>query len=132
MAYRGREPAIEDKLTFPTVEEPVKFIGPSSLSIIRGKGGAQYEANVWVGGQGLAIDQRWGENFQFCFTVPFDSDIPSIPMHAGMMLSKYRSQIVHMYGRDVGEAVIHAIGNVVAGHFYRRPYTPEEIMEHVQ
>lgn len=129
MQFHGAAPEIENTLTLPKVEEPIKRVGPSSLAITRGKGGEHYEANLWVGGEGLDVDQRWGENFQFSFVVPYDSGIVSIPAHAGMMLAKYRTQIVHMYGREVGEAVICAIGQVVSGHFLRRPYTPEEIMK---
>jgi len=129
MNYHGWKPT-EETLTFPTVEEPVKLIGPSSLSIVQSATGCKYDAHLWVGGEGLAIDGRWGENFTFTFTVPHDLEI-DVRAHAGILLMKYQRQIINMYGEEVGEAVIHAIGQIVSRRFYRKGYTPAEIMENV-
>lgn len=130
MAYHGTTPLIEDKLVLPVVEEPIKLIGPSYLKIDRWPNGEHYEASVWVGGEGLAADNRWGVNFQFTFTVPYDSGIISIAAHAGhLLMTGYRGQVLQMYGQEVGEAVMCAITQVINGAVYLRPYTPEEIMK---
>lgn len=56
-----------NELTAPATPEPPQLFGPSSVLMTRNDHGTQYRASVWIGGEGLGIDGRWGETVELSY-----------------------------------------------------------------